>query len=641
VLNGALIVVGGLVTLAVAAGLVLGLADGSVTFYAFHVAAAPTFTVLGGLILPRRRGHPIGWLFVAVGLSSALMLLAGSFSSYRVIAWVQQWSLPIAPGLLPLVFLLFPNGHLPSRAWRPVVWATAAGLTVSVVALAWAGWRAPRVLLDLDTPAPTQVELALRAAAVGLLVVVLSSAAAVGSLVPRWRSADWETRHQVKALALGASTIPVGLVVDFFFGLPVVWLSLGVVVPAAVTAAILKYRLYDIDLVLNRSLVYATLTVLVIGAYGALVTMVAPLLGGPGGRASLTATVVVALLFQPARAQVQRGVNRLLYGDRDDPYAVVTRLSRQLEQATDPHTVLPRVARTVAEALQLPYAAIELTGGETVASYGRPGVEPVAFPMTHQGRTVGRLLAGPRSAGQPFTTAESRLLQDLAAHASLAAHTVRLTSDLQRSRERLIHSREEERRRLRRELHDGLGPALAGLIMQTGAARTLLPADAGKVDATLGELERQLQASVIEVRRIVDDLRPPVLEQLGLVGAIRARADTFLAPGTPRLQIAVDPQDLKELPAAVEVATYRIVTEAITNAVRHANAKRCDVRLTMATMMTLEVSDDGIGQPEDYQPGVGLASMRERAEELGGTFTLTRPATGGTRIRVELPLATP
>ena len=224
----------------------------------------------------------------------------------------------------------------------------------------------------------------------------------------------------------------------------------------------------------------------------------------------------------------------------------------------------------------------------------------------------------------------------------MAAHAMRLTTALQRSRERLVRSREEERRRLRRELHDGLGPALAGMTMQVGAARAVLVAaqDGGVADV-LGGLERQLQSCVGEVRRVVDDLRPAVLDQLGLAGALRSDAAAFVTPGASGLEITVTADDLGELPAAVEVATYRIASEALTNAVRHADARRCDITLTADQALTVEVTDDGKGLPDDPTPGIGLSSMRERAEELGGTFTATRLMPRGTRIRATIPLAAP
>ena len=630
---------------AVVAGHAAGSSAGPVSFYAFHAVAAPSFSVLGVTILARRPRNPIGWLFVAIGLASAVTVVAASFASHPLLAWIEQWSLPVALGLIPFVLLLFPDGHLPSVGWRSVGWVVAVGLAITVTGLAVATGLAPRAMVDLAAPTPASAERAFQVAAIGLLAVLLGTVAAVGSLVVRWRRADSQTRLQVKALALGAATIPVGIALDFFFGLPMVWLALGAVLPAAVTAAILNYRLYDIDLVLNRSLVYGTLTVLVVAAYVTVVTVSTPLLPVRDERApSVVALAVVALLFQPARSRVQGAVNHLLYGDRDDPYAVLTRLSRRLERAVDPLAALPQVTESITEALKLPFAAIELAdqdSGRPVVSHGRPGIEPETFAMTYQREVVGRLLVSPRSAASPFTQTERQLLRDLATQAGMAAHAMQLTTALQRSRERLVRSREEERRRLRRELHDGLGPALAGMTMQVGAARAVLAAQGGEADAVLGGLERQLQACVGEVRRVVDDLRPAVLDQLGVAGAVRSHAASFATPGGPDVEITVTARNLGELPAAVEVAAFRIVTEAMTNTIRHAAARRCHIVLARDGVLTVEVTDDGQGLPDQPPPGIGLSSMRERAEELGGSFTATRMPTRGTRVRATIPLEAP
>jgi two-component system, NarL family, sensor kinase len=475
--------------------------------------------------------------------------------------------------------------------------------------------------------------------------IVACTVAAVVSLVVRWRSADGDARQQLKWLAAGAAGIPVGMVLQIA-GVPgmTVEIITAITVPIAATIAVLRHRLYDIDLFLNRSLVYATLTVLVVSFYVAIVALLSRVFAARADWAPLVATGAIALVFQPLRERVQRAANRLLYGDRDDPYTAVSRLGRRLEQAVDPTAVLPRVAETVADALQVPYVGIELIDEDdarTVASYGRRVVEPEAFPMTYQGQVMGRLLVSPRSPAEVFSTAERRLLEDLARQAGLAAHAVRLTADLQRSRERLVRSREEERRRLRRELHDGLGPAMAGMTMRIGAARALLGAEAGQVDAVLRELERELQSCVGEVRRLVDDLRPPALDHLGLIRAIRERISVFNASAGGRgLRIEVNaPDDLAELPAAVEVAAYRIATEAVTNTVRHAAASRCDVTLALESGLVVEVTDDGVGLSDYHHAGVGLKSMRERTEEIGGTFIAQGLPHRGTRIRAELPLA--
>ena len=631
----------------VAAGHALGLATGDVQLYGFHAVAAPSFTALGALILSYRPGHRVGRLYLAIGAAAALTVVAASYAHFPAAGWLLVASLPVALGLLPQLFLLFPDGDRPGGRWRWVARVAILGLGGAVLGLATAATlAAPADVLDPSVELSAGAHLGVQLAVAGTLLIVVAAAAGAGSLLARWRGADGELRQQIRVLALGASTLPVGFALDFFLGWPVLWFVLGAVVPTAATAAILRYRLYDLDLVLNRSLVYATLTVLVVGGYLAVVAVAAPMLGAAADRLPpLLATGVVAVLFHPARQRVQQAANRLLYGDRDDPYAVLTRLNRRLEQAADPLSALPQVTQTVTDALRLPYAAIELVesgGTRLVASHGRPSVvAPQPFPMTYQRKPVGRLLVSPRSASAAFTGGERRLLHELAGHAGVAAHTAQLTVDLQRSRERLVRSREEERRRLRRDLHDGLGPALAGMTMQVGAARSLLGQDPKSVDATLGRLERQLQDCLIDVRRIVDDLRPAVLDQLGLVGAIRSATATLAPPGGSGVRIDVVAEVLGYLPAAIEVAAYRIAVEAVTNVVRHAHADACRVRVTADSILSLEVTDDGAGLSPDSVPGVGLTSMRERVEELGGALTITPRAGGGTRISADLPLTPP
>lgn len=445
---------------------------------------------------------------------------------------------------------------------------------------------------------------------------------------------------------------------------PVVFTALGAVEGAAVflliglavAIALLRYRLYDIDLIINRTLVYGGLTVLVIGGYVLIVGYLGALFRAHGSLLfSLLATGIVAVLFQPARQWLQQGVNRLLYGDRDDPYAVIARLGRQLEGALTPEAILPTVATTIREALRLPYAAIVLPRDEgTAAAVGEPREGIVRLPLVHAGEPVGELLLSPRAPGEMWTAAERRLLDDLAHSAGGAVQAVRLTRELQRSRERLVLAREEERRRLRRDLHDELAPSLAALALTASAAIEFIPPEAIRPRRLLEELRQALRESVGAIRRIAYDLRPPTLDELGLIAAIRERAEQYTAGDEtgghsgPPLRVTVDSPDyLPPLSAAAEVAAYCIVQEALMNVVRHAQARHCLIRLAVArigTTIDLEVTitDDGVGLPEfgvgaDYRLGVGLRSMQERVTELGGTFRVEQPAMDGARIRVCLP----
>jgi signal transduction histidine kinase len=367
--------------------------------------------------------------------------------------------------------------------------------------------------------------------------------------------------------------------------------------------------------------------------------------GGGNVFVSLVASGLVAALFQPLRGYFQRAVNRLMYGERDEPYKVVTRLGQRLEAALAPDAVLPAIVETVREALKLPYVAIVLTQDEPhgIVASGAPVDDPLRLPLLYQGELIGELRLAPRTPGEGFSPADRRLLDDLGRQAGIAAHavrlhmhTLRLASDLQQSRERLVSAREEERRRLRRDLHDGLGPALAGLTLKIDAAHDELESDVDAAAALLRDLKADVQAAIADIRRLVYALRPPALDELGLVAALRLHLTHYQSPG---LQIAVDaPDALPTLPAAIEVAIYRIVTEALTNVVRHAQAQTCHICLRLADMLELEVVDDGLGLPVGYQVGVGLLGMRERAAELGGSCTIASLPSGGTRVHVRLPL---
>jgi signal transduction histidine kinase len=262
------------------------------------------------------------------------------------------------------------------------------------------------------------------------------------------------------------------------------------------------------------------------------------------------------------------------------------------------------------------------------------------IPLIHQGETVGYIVLGPRAPNEAFSSTDLRLLEDLAPQVGVAVHAVRLTADLQRSREQLVLAREEERRRLRRDLHDGLGPQLAGLALKLETLRNRLTGDP-LADSLLADLAKRTQEATADIRHLVYELRPPALDELGLVSALREGATQYSQQGYNSVNITLDaPESLPPLPAAVEVAVYRIAQEALTNVVRHAEAHTCLIRLGLDEaigVLCLEVQDDGKGLPIKRRAGVGLNSMRERAEELGGTLTILPIPTGGTSLLARLP----
>lgn len=413
--------------------------------------------------------------------------------------------------------------------------------------------------------------------------------------------------------------------------------------PLFLGIAILRYRLFDIDLVLNRALVYGALTVFLAALYGAILAGLSLLFQGVGSWwLTLLAVGAAGALFHPLRERVQRWVNRAMYGDRDEPYAALDRLSDRLGGAIDPDAVLPTIVATIADSLRVPYAAIVGADGAVLAEHRAQGaVAPVGagelqLPLAHQGEALGQLVVAPRAGEPGFGAADIRLLHGLARQAGAAVHAARLTLDLRRSRERLVVAGEEERRRLQRDIHDGLGPTLAGLTLKLDAARNLLATDGAAADALLRELRDQIQGAVGEIRRLVYALRPPALDQLGLLGAIEDLAEQY----GEQVVVALDlPEHVPALPAAAEVAAYRIVQEALTNVVRHSGARRCDVRVGFdGARLVVAISDDGRGIAPGYRGGVGLRSMCARTEELGGSFAVTAGQEGGTEVRATIPI---
>jgi signal transduction histidine kinase len=615
------------------------------------VVNAAVFCGVGALIFWRKSNERLA-LFVA----SMLVTFGTQSNTDVLLAALPAWRLAItllgAFGWtsLGLFLYIFPNGHFVpawTRAW----------------ALVWVLLQLPGALFpDWPLIGPTPVGLALQLAI---------WASVIYAQIYRYRRVSSSTERQQTKWLVFSVTSTLGLAL-LFSGVaavlpdaspsdslalllldPLTKLAL-LPIPLALGVAVLRYRLWDIDPIINRTLVYAGLTTAVVGIYVVLVGYLGAVFRTSGNLLiSLIATGVVAVLFQPLRDRLQRGVNRLMYGERDEPYAVLTRLGQRLEGTLAPEAILPTIVATVQESLRLPYAAIALVNDDTrtiAAAVGTAMDEAVRFPLIYQQETVGELVLAPRAPGETFSAVDRRLLDALARQAGVAVHAIqltaqlqRLTADLQRSREQLVTAREEERLRLRRDLHDGLGPALAGFTLSVGAARNLLARDPATADRLLIQLGGEIEAAVGDIKRLVYNLRPPALDELGLLGAIRARAThdtTTQAAGGVQIDVEA-PAQLPALPAAVEVAAYRIVQEGLTNVLRHAQAHRCVVRLCCDSMLNVEIVDDGVGlRPagRPVQAGVGLRSMRERAAELGGRCVIEPAATGGTCVRAWLPI---
>jgi signal transduction histidine kinase len=592
-------------------------------------ALAVTATAAGASIVPWFLGlHPsdiyLGWPYLLHALIVGLLYM---------LLWPA--------GALHLTLALRAGRHTrgPSRATLVVIYGLPLGAYAAALGLT--RLSEPSTTAWMSTWPTLQ----------GLVVlpcIVAGLAIGVGGYL----RAAADVRRQIRWAFIGAGaagfvSLALMFVPQLLTGRPLLpWSVIGLValpVPVGLAVAIVRHRLFDIEVVVNRTLVYGGVTLAILAIYTSTVLLIGAVLpqvaGFPG---SLVATGLAAIAALPIRDTLQRSVNRLMYGDRDDPYRALARLAQRLESVIEPMAIPSVVVDSVAEALRVPYVALEIGPPEAVelaTSRGEPVHEPINLPLVYGAEPVGRLLLARRAPGEAFSAGDLRLLDDLARGAGAAVHAVRLTLAVMRSRERLVAAREEERRRIRRDLHDGLGPTLAAIGMRAEHAREVARRDPAEAEQVLAELTSEVNGALSEIRRLVEGLRPPALDELGLLGALRAQAERLGPP--PHFEVSAEGV-LPDLPAAVEVAAYRIVVEAMTNAARHAAADTCRVHLAVVdgrpALLRLEVTDDGRGLPAQPRTGIGLGSMRERAAEVGGTLELRQAADRGTTVVAQLPL---
>lgn len=610
-------------------------------------AMALTFTAFGTFVLAHRPGQRIGALFVAYGLCyvaalAALGVLVGPFglssaaeravTLFAVAVWI-----PAPAIVLPLILQLFPDGHLLSPRWRPLVPLTAVAGFGLVAALV----LQPDIFADQPiadrSPLLTGALAQVMPSAAPVLVVLHSAVALCSAvaLVLRLRRSAGVHRSRLLWLAWAvAAFVVLNTQRIVTADGPILLLLTLPLIPAAATVAILRHELYDIRLVINRSVVYVALTVGVVGGYLGIVAVLSALVRDRLPAGPVLATAVVAVAFAPARAWMQSLVDRAMYGERRDPAAAAARVGVRLADGLD------GVLRAVCDALRLPFAAISSDRGLVAAVGTSTGLRHTVALHVGEGAPAD-LLVGLRSGESRASTADARALGMLAAPVGVAVQAVRLSAQLQESRARIVAAREEERRRLRRDLHDGLGTALTAVTLKADAAHNLQQVDLARSGELLLALRADLTTAIADIRRLVYDLRPPDLDELGLVGALRQHAEQSWRRPDGRFTVTIDaPPDLPALPAAVEVAVYRIATEAVTNALRHGDARICVVSLHVDTAVHLQVTDDATGGTGPWRPGVGLRSMYERAAELGGSVT-AGPTDHGGNVHVVLPLEAP
>ncbi len=616
--------------------------------------AVAAFLIVGTVLGIARPANRVGWFMLVAAacwaFGDAAIELAvygvrtapGSIPAAAVYSVIGEatralgWSIVVVG-----VAVVFPDGHLVSPRWRWLARLTviATGLVVLAQFLSptleevrLSGHRNP-IGGPMSWNDPTGL---MALVGTGLLSVALIGA--VAQLVARWHTGGPLVRQQLLAFAVAICVPALLIPLAFVNGPPPSWLFGLTVLPmvVAIAIAVLQHRLYDLHFAVNRTLLWLGLSAAVIAIYVLVIGGVGGLLDASGARwLPWVATGVVAVSFAPLRTALQAAVNRITYGRWEQPYDVLADVGQRLAEAADTNLLLESVADELAVGLGLPGLVIRDRDGTVLVQRGEIGAGISRQALVAYGEVVGSMSYGlPKSSRQ----SDARLLEDLARQLGSVLHARQLVTALQQTRERLVLAREEERRRLRRDIHDGVGPALAGLILKVDTIGNVLPDGVAAQPARdrLRTLRADVQATVLDVRRVVEGLRPPALDELGLADALRQAANR-LAVDSP-LVVTVDASDvLPPLPAAVEVAAYRIAAEAVTNVVRHSGADLCTVTLDVAGhRLLVTVADNGIGF-DGVGNGNGLATMRERAEELGGTLVMAVTPTG-TTVTAALPL---
>jgi signal transduction histidine kinase len=641
------------------------------------VAFIGGFATVGALLGWKRPANPIGWLMCGTALSYTAgdvgQFLLFRFPRTQTLGNWLGWAWLFGIGLVAFVLLLFPTGALPSRRWRPVAWAAAAGLAGWVLGNAFAP-----VIFSADSHPANPFGIAGAAGKVflvlaggGAALTALSGAAAIVSLVFRYRRAQMAERAQLKWLVFAAGLIVVADLVSI--GAPsqlqnAVTSGAIAAVPVAIGVAIFRYHLYDIDLVINKTLVYGSLAVFITGVYVAIVVGIGALLQHgtrPSLGLSILATAVVAVAFQQVRERVQRLANRLVYGKRATPYEALSAFADQIGAAMPAEDLLPQLARVLAGATGAARAQVWLADGArlrleaaypaddqresewpraviALPSQGLPAFPGVtmAFEVSHAGERLGALTLAKRP-GEGLTPVEERLAAQLAAQAGLALRNAGLTevlkermAELRASRKRIVEAADRERRRLERNIHDGAQQQLVALSVMARLAEITVDSDKDGARAMVAQAQADAVDALENLRDLARGIYPPLLADQGLAAALEAQARKSPVP------VTMEADRLGRFPQEAEAAVYFCALEALQNIAKYAAASRATVHLaSSAGALEFSVTDDGTGfDPGSAGYGTGLLGMADRMASLGGDLQVRSQPGHGTTVTGRLPV---
>jgi signal transduction histidine kinase len=621
---------------------------------------------IGTVVAAKRPDNRIGWFFMAAGITLGISAFAGAYSVHALLvdpgswpggnfaAWLASWNSFVPVYMLTFLFLLFPTGAVRSPKWRPIWWMIAVATVASTTAGIWYAatiWHDPYASQGSASGGAIAVFLLLF-----LLPLVASLIASLAAVIVRAIYSRGDERLQIKWFATGAALVVVSFLLNFTQGETTpVWISVFqsaafIFLFSTIAIAVLKYRLYEIDVVINRAVVYGTLAVFITLIYAAIVVGVGTLVGGQRSKfLAAVAAAVIAIAFQPVRERSRRFANRLVYGKRATPYEVLSDFAERVAGTYAVDDVLPRTAHILAEGMGARGADVWVKVGSELRSAGSwppaptshvpltddvavPGASATA-PVRYQGELLGALSVT-KASGESLTSADQKLLADVASQAGLVLRNVALIEELRASRQRLVAAQDEERRKIERNLHDGVQQQLVALNVQAGLLARVGDADPSKVTGMAEQLQTRATEALEDLRDLARGIYPPLLADKGLGAALEAQARKSVVP------VSVETDGVGRYDQPVEAAVYFCALEALNNVAKYAGASAAQVAIRHDDgHLEFTVHDDGTGfDPAATGYGTGLQGMADRLDAIGGTLRITSAPGAGTSVSGSVPV---
>jgi signal transduction histidine kinase len=637
------------------------------------VGAGGLFVVVGWAIVTRQPRNAIGWLLFSVPLTGILSLFVGDYATEALArrpgslpfgvaaAWLDRWLIILTLGVFIPIFLLFPDGKLPSKRWRPVLWVLIGAFAVTVVS--WAITPGPLTgafadIADVDVRNPLGVEALQQPLSVitqiGAFAMLASGFLAGAAIVVRFRGASQEVRQQIKWLAFvavaflaellltivavsiaGGESAAADTIGNIMFWVWTATLVFGI--PIACGIAILRYHLYDLDIVVRKTLVFGLLAVFITAVYAAIVGGVSALVSSASSTAlSFVAAAVLAITFQPARDRARKIADRLVYGKRATPYEVLAEFSDRVGEAYASDDVLSRMATVLMEGTGATGARVLLQVGteqREAATVGEPNAGEFSVEVTHQGENLGAVAVS-MPPSEPMDPAKQQLVEDLASQAGLVLRNVRLIEELRASRQRLVAAQDDERRKLERNLHDGAQQQLVALAVQLKLLEQSAGKDPDRDRQLAAKLGSQANAALEDLRDLARGIYPPLLADKGLAAALESQARKAAVPTT------IEAGGIGRYPQDVESAIYFCTLEALNNVAKYAEATRAVVRVSHRDgHVAFAVEDDGRGfDGTATSYGTGLQGMADRLDAVGGELHVESSPGAGATVTGRIPV---